>query len=72
MSDISVDDSVEDAKNAATDLLDNILAMENKNLLDSESADECIYHLNKLAALLGLDVDLDFYNDEYLNERENG
>lgn len=67
---LPVDEAIECAEENTTDLFDNILILEDKKLLDSESVDECIYHLNKLATILGLNIDLDKYNDDYLMERE--
>lgn len=70
MADVRVDETVENAEVLAEQLLDSILVLENQNVIGEQETDECIYHLNKLAALLGLNVDLDTFNDEYLNERE--
>lgn len=60
---------VEDMEVLTNEMLENILDLEDREMLDEQQTDECIYYLNKLAALLGLNVELDTFNDEYLNER---
>jgi hypothetical protein len=69
MSNTNLVDNVDQAEIAADNLIDNILELEKQNVLDEQMTDECIYHMRKLAAILGLHIDLDFFNDDYLSER---
>lgn len=70
MANVNVDETVECAENLTEQLLDSVLDFEEQNLIDPEATDECIYHLTKLAALLGLDIDFDDRNDDYINNLE--
>lgn len=70
MSNVNVEESFEIVETDMNDLIIEILKLEDNEMLDEHSTDECIYHLRKLSAILGVDVDLDFFNDEYIAERE--
>jgi hypothetical protein len=61
---------IEEMEDDVEALFDSILFLEEKNVLDTESVDECLYHLQRLTSILDLDVDVDRLNDEELAKVE--
>lgn len=60
------EDCSTDAAGCVTDLVENLIELENKGSLTDEDVDECIYYLQKIAEIGGFEVDFNIFNDEYV------
>ena len=60
------DECSDSAVVSVTDLVESLIDMENNGDITDEDVDECIYYLQKIAEISGLEVDFNIFNDEYL------
>lgn len=60
------DECSNNAAGCVTDLVENLIGLENTGHLTDEDVDECIYYLQKIAEIGGFEVDFNLFNDEYV------
>ena len=46
-------------------LLESLLQLENTGEISDEDVDECIYYLQKITEITGVEIDFNNLNDEY-------
>lgn len=59
---------VEDIEIRANEIFENVQKLVRINAVNEQTRDECVYHLNKLAALLDLDTEFDTFTNERFEE----
>jgi hypothetical protein len=58
--------NMEKAANDIEDLVEHLNTLESSGWLASEDMDEVAYYLTRIVHLVGLDIDIDRMNDNYL------
>ena len=60
-----VSETTEQTTEKVQTLIESLLELENMGEISDEDVDECIYYLQKVTEITGLDIDFNNLNDEY-------
>lgn len=60
-----VSETTEQTTEKVQTLIESLLELENMGEISDEDADECIYYLQKVTEITGLEIDFNNLNDEY-------
>lgn len=60
-----VSETTEQTTEKVQTLIESLLELENMGEISDEDVDECIYYLQKVTEITGLEIDFNNLNDEY-------
>jgi len=55
------------AVDSVSELVKTLLDMEDRGDITDDDVDECVYYLQKISEITGLEVDFNIFNDEYVD-----